>query len=297
MIRLEQLCKSYGQVAALHPVDLEIQAGEWLGLVGHNGSGKTTLLHLLLGLTRPSSGRLWLDGAEPQGEADWIAFRRRLGFMPERISFYEHLSGEEVLGFLARLRGADPRRIPALLEQVGLAGAAQRQVGGYSKGMQQRLNLAQALLGDPELLVLDEPTEGLDPQGVHEFFQLLAGQEGRTVILSSHRLAELNGRVSRLCLLDQGRLKAVGTLAELRRRLCLPMRVRLRLTAPLNGALNSLLEKTQARVAAREEHGLVLEVPQEQKLFFLAQLGALQEWIAEAWIEESSLEEVYLGLR
>jgi len=179
--------KRFGAVTAVAPVSLEIRDGEWLGLFGRNGSGKTSLLRMLVGLSHPSSGRVLLDDNEPTAE-NWRAVRAGLGFIPERVTLFEDQTGEKTLRYVARLKRVSVTEVAPLLERVGLSTAATRPVGTYSKGMLQRLNLAQALLGDPRLLVLDEPLSGLDGQGVQELFELLGAVEGRTVVLSSHRL-------------------------------------------------------------------------------------------------------------
>ncbi len=294
MIRLEGISKRFGPVEALRSVDLEVRRGEWLGLFGHNGSGKTTLIRILVGLSQPSAGRLLIEGREPDREG-WRAFRRRLGFMPERISFYEHLTGEETLRYFARLRGAGGERVMQALEGVGLGGAARRRVGEYSKGMQQRLNLAQALIGGPEVLVVDEPIEGLDPEGTREFFRLLRSGEGRTVVLSSHRLSEACGQVDRACVLSRGEVRALGGVEELSRALRLPIRVHLYPAGSVNGALEAALRRLGAVSVLKGDGRLVAEVPQSEKIGFLTGLDAFRGEIRYLRVEEPSLEEVYFA--
>ena len=221
MIQLEGIQKRFGVLEVIPSLDLTVRRQEWLGVFGHNGSGKTTLIRMLLGLSKPTAGRILLDGREPDNEA-WRGFRRKLGFMPERITFYENLTGAETLGYFSRLRGVATEDLSPMLERVGLLAAAHRKVGEYSKGMRQRLNLAQALLGDPEVLVLDEPIEGLDPQGVRDFFRLLREGKIGTVVLSSHRLVETCDEVDRVCVLDRGQVKAEGTVQELVEKLGTP---------------------------------------------------------------------------
>lgn len=292
MIRLEGVAKRFGTIEALCPMDLEIRSGEWLGLFGHNGSGKTTLIRILLGLTKPSSGRLLLDGEAPTDEL-WFAFRRRLGFMPEGIIFYEGMSGEENLKYLARLRGADPQTVLPCLEQVGLAAAARRRVGEYSKGMQQRLNLAQALVGRPEILILDEPIEGLDPQGVRDFFDLLRSGSIRTVVLTSHRLAEVCNRVDRLCFLNRGRVTALGSVEEMRQKLQAPVRIHIFPKESLNGNLEAALDRLGAISVIKEKESLSVEVRQSDKLAFLTGLKICRDLIDHLHIEEPGLEDIY----
>lgn len=229
VIALEGVAKRYGAVEAVRDVSFALPPGARVALVGHNGAGKTTLMKLMLGLIRPSAGRLRVLGQDPaEGMAET---RRRLGWLPENVTFNPALTGRELLRFFAGLKGEPLASADALLERVGLGGAARRRVGGYSKGMRQRLGLAQALLGSPRALLLDEPTTGLDPavrQGLYDMLAELAGG-GTTVLLSSHALEELEGQVERVVILDHGRVVADGTLGELRGLARLPVRLRLAL--------------------------------------------------------------------
>ncbi|TCZ55994.1 ABC transporter ATP-binding protein [Roseicella aquatilis] len=229
VLDLEGVSRRYGAVEAVRDVSFALPQGARVALVGHNGAGKTTLMKLMLGLIRPSAGRLRVLGEDPAAGA--AAARRRLGWLPENVTFNPALTGREVLRFFARLKDEPASTADALLERVGLADAARRRVGGYSKGMRQRLGIAQAMLGSPRALLLDEPTTGLDPavrQGLYDMLGELAGG-GTTVLLSSHALEELEGRVERVIIMDRGRLVADGTLAELRRLAQLPVRARLTL--------------------------------------------------------------------
>lgn len=304
-IRLEGVAKRFGAVTAVAPLDLVIGNGECLGLFGRNGSGKTSLLRMLVGLSRPTSGRLLLDGKEPTAD-DWRQVRRGLGFMPERVTLFEDQTGEKTLRYFARLKGVPVTDVGPLLGQVGLAAAANRRVGTYSKGMLQRLNLAQALLGDPRLLVLDEPLSGLDQQGVAELFELLGSLEGRTVVLSSHRLQVMSRFVDRICVLRAGQIAALGTEEELQQQLDLPARV---VIQPVTGGqlsggvrersgdhsrLSAAIERLDAGTLVSRNGRLVVSVSQAEKLRLLAGLDRLGAEIASVRIEEPSLEEVLL---
>lgn len=202
---------------ALDDLTFDIPAGGVFGLLGPNGAGKSTTLKLLLDLIRPTSGRAELFG-RPAGDT---AARSRLGFLPENPTFYDHLSAEELLSYFAGLcglRGPERRaRATALLDRVGLGEDRRRPIRQYSKGMVQRVGLAQALVNDPELIVLDEPMSGLDPIGRREVRELIfeLGQEGRTVLFSSHILSDAELLCSRVGILAKGRLVAAGSLAEL----------------------------------------------------------------------------------
>jgi Cu-processing system ATP-binding protein len=226
-VELDGVAKRYGTVEAVSDVSFTLPQGGRVALVGHNGAGKTTLMKLMLGLARPSAGRIMVLGCDPaEGAAET---RRRIGWLPENVTFNSALTGREVLRFFARLKNEPASAAEAMLERVGLAGAARRPVGTYSKGMRQRLGLAQALIGAPRALLLDEPTTGLDPevrQGLYDILAALSGA-GTTVLLSSHALEELEGRVERVIILDRGRVVADGAMAELRRLARLPLRLRL----------------------------------------------------------------------
>jgi Cu-processing system ATP-binding protein len=293
VIRFDRASKSFGTVEALAPLDLEIGDGEWLGVFGRNGSGKTTLLRMLVGLSQPSRGALEIDGRVP-GPEDWREFRRSLGFMPERISLFDDLTGEKTLRYFARLKQVDQAEVLPALERVGLAEAADRKTSGYSKGMRQRLNLAQALLGDPRFLVLDEPIEGLDAHGVRDFFDLLKSVEGRTVVFSSHRLPLISRVVNRICILSQGRVKALGTEDELYEKVNLPVRVVIHPLADAAATLAARVSKIGSASLVSQNGRLVVSVAQRDKLQFLSELTALRSEMHDIRIEEPSLEEVLL---
>lgn len=225
LLQIEGASLRYGAFTALHGLDLDLAAGEVLGLLGHNGAGKTTSIKLMLGLLRPDEGQVRVFGRA----AEDPAVRRQLGFLPENVTFYPQLTGRETLRHFARLKGAAPAEVDALLEQVGLAQAADRRLKTYSKGMRQRLGLAQAILGRPRLLLLDEPTVGLDPLATVELYRLLdrLRNQGTGVILCSHVLPGVESHIDRAAILANGRLLTCGSLAELRREAGLPTRIRI----------------------------------------------------------------------
>ncbi len=223
-VEIQGVNQRYGSMTVLHDLDLTLGEGEVLGLFGHNGAGKTTSMKLILGLLTPSEGQVRVLGRAPHDPE----VRRQLGYLPENVTFYPQLSGRETLRHFARLKGASLAQVDELLEQVGLAHAAERRVKTYSKGMRQRLGLAQALLGDPRLLLLDEPTVGLDPIATGDLYQLIdrMRQRGTSVILCSHVLPGVEAHINRAAILAKGRLQAVGSLAQLRVEAGLPVRIR-----------------------------------------------------------------------
>lgn len=231
-VSLSGVTKRYGPILAVQNLDLALRAGEVVALVGHNGAGKTTQIKMMLGLARPTTGTVRLLGADPSG--DGFGLRAEIGYLPESVSFHLALTGRETLAFYARLKGLDARHLDPAFAAVGLDGAADRAVGTYSKGMRQRLGLAQALLGKPRVLILDEPTSGLDPALRRDFYAIIAERaaKGATVLLASHALTELEGRADRVVIVNRGVKIADGTLDDLRRVASLPVHVRIRPAGP-----------------------------------------------------------------
>ncbi|MFM8980291.1 MAG: ABC transporter ATP-binding protein [Planctomycetia bacterium] len=219
MIRVENLQKSYVGVRALDGVTFDIPQGQVVGLLGPNGAGKTTMMRILTGFVAPTGGQAWVDGIDVQD--DPVACQRRIGYLPEGNPLYTDLRVREALAFAAEmqgLRGAAARAaIAEAVEQVGLADVVHRTIGTFSKGYRQRVGLAQALLHRPPVLILDEPTTGLDPNQQQDMRDLIRrlGQE-RTVVLSTHILPEVEAVCQRALIIAKGRLVADGTIDEVR---------------------------------------------------------------------------------
>jgi Cu-processing system ATP-binding protein len=299
LIELRGVRKRYGEVQAVDGVDLQVAAGELFGLIGHNGAGKTTLFKMMLGLLPATAGDIHIGGEAVRGAA-FREVRRSIGYLPESLALYDNLSGLETLRFFARLKGVDETACPAMLAKVGLAAAGDQRVRGYSKGMRQRLGFAQALLGNPRLLFLDEPTNGLDPQGIQEFYQILRElrERGVTVVLTSHILAEIQQRVDRLALMRNGRIQALGTVQTLREAQDLPLSLRVVLRDGVPGG-----EEALRRVLAEQGipdlklNGAVacVECRRAGKMPLLAALAGLGAVIADIEVHEPSLEDVFLG--
>ncbi|MGV7213067.1 ABC transporter ATP-binding protein [Bradyrhizobium sp. UFLA05-112] len=243
--------KSYRKVRALRDVSFSLVPGRLSALVGHNGAGKTTLIKLMLGLIHADRGEIRMMGQNPA--AGEFSARRLLGYLPENVAFNAALTGRETLAFYARLKRIEPASAWALLDRVGLSDAADRRVGTYSKGMRQRLGLAQALLGQPRVLLLDEPTTGLDPALRQTFYEVLneLRNGGATVLISSHALNELEDRAEHVLIMNRGRLVAQGTLAELRSLSQLPIRVSLDLVAGADDAIAPIADETFSAAGRR----------------------------------------------
>ena len=214
MIEVRGLTKRFGRVHAVQDVTFDVPAGQVTGFLGPNGAGKTTTLRMVLGLVAPTAGEALIGGRR---YADLARPRRTVGAVLEATGFHPGRRGRDHLRILAQATGVPPRRVDEVLGRVGLAADGYRRVGGYSLGMRQRLGLAAALLGDPAVLVLDEPGNGLDPAGMawlRDLLRELAGAGG-TIVVSSHVLAEVAQTVDRVVILHEGRLRFAGTLAEL----------------------------------------------------------------------------------
>jgi ABC-2 type transport system ATP-binding protein len=220
VITSTNLTRRFGENLAVSNLNLEVYAGEVFGFLGHNGAGKTTTVRLLNGVLTPSEGSVRVLGLDPMVEGAQL--RRRTSVLTETPSLEERLTAEENLTIFSDLYGVPKEkvgsRVASLLELFGLSDRAKDKVGGYSRGMKQRLALARALLHDPEMIFLDEPTSGLDPvstRSVHDLITRLSREEGRTVFLTTHNLAEAQKLCSRVAVLEQGKVIALGTPAEL----------------------------------------------------------------------------------
>ncbi|MDD4254631.1 MAG: ABC transporter ATP-binding protein [Methanofollis sp.] len=220
MIRCEHLTKVYNDVPAVDDLTLEIPEGEIFGLLGPNGAGKSTTILMVIGLIEPTSGACYIDGMEVATNP--IEVKKKIGYMPEDVGFYATLTAEENLDYSAKLYGMDGatrrKRIPDLLSLVGLDGVT-KVVGGYSKGMRQRLGIAKALINEPKAIILDEPTANLDPQGVADYRRIIreTAENGTTVLVSSHILSEVSKVCTSAGILAHGKLVASGRWEDLAR--------------------------------------------------------------------------------
>jgi Cu-processing system ATP-binding protein len=291
-VRLEGVSKRYGTVDAVVGVDLALEAGARIALVGHNGAGKSTLIKLMLGLVRPSEGRLSVLGCDP-GAGEFAAVRTHLGFLPENVVFPPSMTGAEVLAFYARLKRQPVSRNRVLLERVGIMDAANRRVGTYSKGMRQRLGLAQALIGGPRVLLLDEPTTGLDPAVRQNFYEVMGelGRNGATVLLSSHVLAEVEHQADRIVVLNRGRKVADGSLSDLRRLSRFPTRIRI--TLPPGVQFHPALLSGLAECRRSGERTIEVSCPDAGKLDVLRRVLAESAPIADIDIVLPTLDDIY----
>jgi ABC-2 type transport system ATP-binding protein len=288
-ITVQGLTKRFGDVLAVDQLDFQVGRGTVTGFLGPNGAGKTTTLRMLLGLVAPTAGTATIDGRPYRELPDPV---RRVGAVLEASGFHPGRSGRDHLRVLATAAGLDPGRVDEVLELTGLAAAGRRRVGGWSLGMRQRLGLAAALLGDPEVLVLDEPANGLDPEGVHWLRELVRGlaDEGRTVLVSSHVLAEVAQTVDEVVIIDRGRLVAQSTLAALTAGADRTVRVR----TPQPETLRDLLAARGAQVTLDGPDQLVVAGATTEQVGQAAAAGGVV--LHEIRFERSNLEDVFLEL-
>lgn len=301
-IRTRHLTKRFGRIPAVEELDLEVPEGQVYGFVGPNGSGKTTTIAMLLGLMRPTYGHIQLLGARP-GDRRFPAVLRRVGALVQGPAFYPFLSARDNLQMLgSQWRRLERREIDAVLDRVGLLERAADPYHTFSLGMRQRLALAVALLDEPRLIVLDEPTNGLDPLGIHEVRALIRrlGAQGLTVFLSSHLLHEVEQVCDQVGVIVRGRLVAQGPVERLLRSRGLFFRVAtLDLAA---GGENAAAERARriaaglAWVAASDvrDGGVWVQAPVERAAELTRELARHGLWVAELRAERSSLEQYFV---
>ena len=291
VIETNELSKRYGQVVAVDRLSLSVHRGHVFGLLGPNGSGKTTAMSMLLGLVRPTAGSFRLFGG---GQADGEALRR-IGAIIETPSFYPYLSGRRNLEYFQGVSGkGDRQEVDELLDKVGLLQRANDRYQTYSLGMKQRLGIAYALLGDPELLFLDEPTNGMDPAGMAEIRDLIKqlGSEGRTILLSSHLLHEVELVCNSVAILAKGRLIAQGNVEDL---VHPQEQVQLRTTSN-EQAHQILVSLDWVQEAVVEDGHLVVTAPIKRSWELTAALSRSQVYVTEMWPLQISLEEYFLDV-
>jgi ABC-2 type transport system ATP-binding protein len=290
VIETEGLTKRYGErIVAVDALDMHVRQGEVYGFLGPNGAGKTTTLRMLLGLVRPTSGAARVLGRAPGAPEGLV----RTGALIETPSFYPFLSGRDNLRVLARHAGVDEARIPGVLAEVGLAGRGRDRFGTYSLGMKQRLGIAAALLKDPDLLILDEPTNGMDPAGMAEMRDFIRGLAGerRTVVLSSHLMTEVEQVCDRVGVMSNGRLVGEGTVDELRGRERLWLRA-----DPLDAAARLLSELIAVDDVVRVDGGLQVTADPEAAPAINRALVEAGIAVSELRPDRASLEAVFLEL-
>lgn len=287
VLTCDRVMKRRGKINVLDDVSLKVPEGARVALLGHNGAGKSTLIKLILGLTRLNGGEISICGNAPgTGPA-----RRAVAYLPEAVAFQGALTGRELLAMFAALAGEQKADTGGLLHRVGLSDAADRRISTYSKGMRQRLGLAQVLLGKPRLALLDEPTSGLDPVSRHDLYAIIddLAAEGTSVLIASHALTEVEARTDRIAILRKGTLVADDTLANLAREAGLPIILRVR--ASESGTADRIAAETGgARVNCTS---VEIRCPAERKMTALQTLSGLGPDVTDIDITPPGLEDLY----
>jgi ABC-2 type transport system ATP-binding protein len=297
VIETADLTKRYGDLVVVDGLNLQIEAGEVYGVLGPNGSGKTTTILMLLGLTEPTAGAARVLGFDPVRQP--LQVKSRVGYLPDQVGFYDELTARENLAYIARLngfaRGRARPRVDEALERMGLSEVADRRVGTFSRGMRQRLGIADILLKRPLVIILDEPTLGLDPEAARDFLQIIRGlkEEGITVLLSSHLLHQVQAICDRVGLFHRGQKVLEGRVVELARQMLGgAYRIQMRASGP---DLTERLGKLAGVVGVRRvlPDGYALEAVDDlraQATQAAVQAGAQLLWLS---LEEPSLDEIY----
>lgn len=294
-IRFDNVSKAFGRgdkiVQAVGELDLAIHSKQVYGFLGPNGAGKTTTIRMMIDLIRPSKGKISIFGRDVRRDP---AVLKRVGALVEGAMFYGYLSGRDNLEILAHTAGKYwPQRISALLDQVGLADSAQRAVSSYSMGMTQRLGIAAALLHDPELVILDEPTNGLDPAGIQEmrrFIRSLASEQDKTVFLSSHLLNEVEQTCDRVAIIDKGRLVREGAIAALLAEGATELRLQV---SPLGKAVEALQERW---AVSGDEGWLTVKASPTDSPHIVRHLVAQEISVYQVVAKRRSLEEYFMSV-
>jgi ABC-2 type transport system ATP-binding protein len=293
-IELDGVTKRFGDVTAVHDLSLQVEEGEVYGFLGPNGAGKSTTINMLLDFVRPSSGRVRVLGMDAQ--ADSVAVRRRTGVLPEGYDVYTRLTGRKHVEFAARSKDVtvDP---DAVLERVGIADAADRRADEYSKGMRQRLVLGMALVGDPDLLILDEPSSGLDPAGAKEMRDIVRDEadRGTTVFFSSHVLGQVEAVCDRVGILREGELVAQDSIEGLRDARGGDTRLVVTVSGAVDGAVDAVRDVDGVDDAALERDTLTVSCSSDAKTRVISTLEAAGVTVEDFKTEEASLEDLFLS--
>jgi ABC-2 type transport system ATP-binding protein len=293
-IEIDGVTKRFGDVTAVRDLSLRVEEGEVYGFLGPNGAGKSTTINMLLDFVRPSSGRVRVLGMDAQ--ADSVAVRRRTGVLPEGYDVYTRLTGRKHIEFAARSKdvAADP---DAILERVGIADAADRRADEYSKGMRQRLVLGMALVGDPDLLILDEPSSGLDPAGAKEMRDIVRDEaaRGTTVFFSSHVLGQVEAVCDRVGILREGSLVAQDSIEGLRDARGSDTRLVVTVGGVVDGAVETVRDVEGVDDATLDGETLTVSCSNDAKTRVISALESSGVTVEDFKTEEASLEDLFLS--
>jgi len=291
-IELTGLTKRFGEVVALDGVDLTVEEGEIFGFLGPNGAGKSTTIDTLLDFVRPTAGSARVLGLDAQ--TDSLQIRRRTGVLPDAYQVYGRLTGRQHVQFAIDSKGTDDDPL-ALLERVGIADAADRKAGGYSKGMRQRLVLAMALVGEPEILILDEPSTGLDPNGAREMRQLIReeNERGTTVFFSSHILEQVEAICDRVAILNKGQIATVDSIEGLRDTAGTATQLSIRVDTVPDGAVEAIEVLDGVQSVSASGTTVIVRIEGGSKTAILDVLESAGAEVLDFSTAETSLEELF----
>ena len=307
MIQVENLTKRYGPVTAIEDVSFNVEEGEILGFLGPNGAGKSTTMRIITGFTTPTRGKVLVDGDSVEERS--LAVRRKIGYLPENTPLYTEMTVSGYLRFVAQVKGVPRseigRKVQSALEESGAASVSERVIGHLSKGYRQRIGLAQALVNDPPVLILDEPTVGLDPRQIIEIrdvIKKLAGQ--RTIILSTHILPEVSILCNRVVIINKGRIVAVDTPSNLQTRLAKGSRIDIEVDGPKNEVIEAIRSLDSVTSVEENAHkpigghlGLIVSAGDKDMRPELAALVASKGWtLYELQLHDLSLEEIFVQI-
>jgi len=291
MIDIENLSKYYGKVRGVDGISLEVKEGEVMAFLGPNGAGKTTTIKCILGLIKPTKGRITVKGMEIGKNEKEI--KRLIGYLPQRISFPENMTGYEILKLFSRIRGIQKDRVEQILSIVGLSADSRRKVTEYSGGMIQRLGIAVALLSDPHILILDEPTISLDPEGAYQIKRLIfdLNKSGKTIVLSTHILGDIEELADRIAIFHRGKLIDVDSLPNLSKKIGLKSKITVSFRN-LSQDKKNFLQSLPLNIINFWNSTITIEMSLDEKWRILKLLDINGLDIADFTIETPSLEEV-----
>ncbi len=293
-IDVQEVSKRYGTLTALDRVSFSVEEGEIFGFLGPNGAGKSTMINIFLDFVRPTEGDVRIFGYDCQ--QDGKLARERMGVLPEGYAVYERLTGRQHIEFAIDSKGGDEEPME-LLHRVGIADAADRKAGGYSKGMAQRLVLAMALVGEPDLLILDEPTTGLDPNGAREMRNIIReeNERGATVFFSSHILEQVEAVCDRVGILNEGELVAIDTIAGLRESIGGGTKLSIQVDVVPDTALHSIRQLPGVETAwlAEDEDRIEVTCVDDAKMDVLVALHDAGVDVQNFRTDEASLEDMF----
>lgn len=294
IVEIKDLTKNYGELKAVDNVSIEVKKGEVFALLGPNGAGKTTIIKSMIGALFPTAGEIKINGFDVV--KDGRKARKNIGYLPENVSFYDNLTAMQTMEFYAELRGASKEECLELLKNVGLEGEVNKKVGNYSKGMVQRLGVAQVMIGNPSLLILDEPTGGLDPKGSWQIRQKIKdlNENGTTIFISSHILSEVQEVSDRVAILNHGKLIAIDTLDNLGKKLDLQPVLKIELQRPSTQILSRVKQVKGVKDARLSENVINVTCNPRAKLNIINAIEGAGGKIIDFKTVEPSLEEVFL---